>query len=213
VTDWRALAAASQARYDAPHGELDERAVVRLGNAAYAAGLSLLMLESPEAAVWLRRAADRWRESWSLGAAVDAWGRPVGVLKATLLADPDDSLDEPAAWALELGTADAPSPIGRYAAVLALLATARLVEARPLADSLRDAEFPADVAGALAALAAADAEALSPELGSVVRSFETRADFLEDVPVADTALVLATLAHRQGLRAELPQSTTLPPAG
>jgi hypothetical protein len=168
------------------------------------------MLGSPEAAEWLRRAARRWRESWSLGAAVDAWGRPVGVLKATLLADPHGSLDEPAAWALELGAADAPSPIGRYAAVLAQLATGRLADARPLAESLRDDDFPADVAGALVALAAADAAALSPQLAAVVRSFETRGDFLEDLPVADTALVLASLARRQGLRADLPHSAVLP---
>lgn len=212
MTDWRALAAAKQARYESPHGELDERAVVRLGNAAYAAGLSLSMLGSAEAADWFWRAADRWRESWSLGPGVDSWGRPVGVLKATLLAAPGRPLDEPAAWTLELGAAAATSPIGRYAATLALLATDRLPEAQPLAESLCD-DFPADVAGALAALAASDAEALSAHLVSVVRSFETRSEFLEDVPVADTALVLAALAARQGLHAMLPQSAVLPPPG
>ncbi len=211
MTDWHALAAAKQARYGAPHGELDERAVVRLGNAAYAAGLSLLMLGSPEAAVWLLRAADRWRESWDLGTSGDSWGRPVGVLKATLLAGDELPLDGPAAWTLETGVAAAPSPIGRYAAVLALLATGRPAEAVPLAASLcADERFPADVAAALAALASGDADAFATQIASVVRSFETRTEFLEDVPVADTALALAALARRGGLRVELPRSHVLP---
>ena len=68
MTDWASVAEAKRARYDTPHGELDERAVVRLGNAAYAAGLSLLMAGSPAAAEWLLRAAERWRASWDLGA-------------------------------------------------------------------------------------------------------------------------------------------------
>ena len=115
----------SSARYDAPHGELDERAVVRLGNAAYAAGLSLLMLGSPAASEWLLRAAERWRASWDLGPAVDSWGRPVGALKAALLAGDEHVVDDLARWTVGLGATDATSPIGRYAAVLALLATGR----------------------------------------------------------------------------------------
>jgi hypothetical protein len=37
----------------------------------------------------------------------------------------------------------------------------------------------------------------------VLESFETRTEHLEDVPVADTVLVLQALAERRGLRAEL----------
>jgi len=43
-----------------------------------------------------------------------------------------------------------------------------------------------------------------------VRSFETREEFLEDVPVADTALALAELARRNGLDGPLPSSPVLP---
>ena len=37
----------------------------------------------------------------------------------------------------------------------------------------------------------------------MLESFETRDDYLEDVPVADTVLVLQALAAERGLEAEL----------
>jgi len=40
---WIPYAEEKQARYDSPQAELDERGLVRQGNAAYAAGLGLLM--------------------------------------------------------------------------------------------------------------------------------------------------------------------------
>jgi hypothetical protein len=208
---WDALAAEKRARYETPHGELDERAVVRLGNVAYAAGLALLMAGSPEAGLWLRRAAERWRESWDLGASADAWGRPVGALKASLLAGDDAAVSALAAWTLELGVDEASSPIGRYAAGLARLATGDAGAAQDHAAWLagRD-DFPDDVAHALAAIAAGDERRLRPALAAVVASFETRDDYLENVAVADTALALARLARRRGLEAELPRSPVLP---
>ena len=38
---------------------------------------------------------------------------------------------------------------------------------------------------------------------SVLESFETREDYLEDVPVADTVLVLQALAARRNMAADL----------
>lgn len=211
TVDWKALATEKRARYESPHGELDERAVVRLGNVAYAAGLALLMAGSPDAASWLRRAADRWRESWDLGDADDAWGRPVGALKAVLLAVDEGALSQLAEWTLTLAVERAPSPIGRYAAALALLATGDGGKAEEQAAwlSARD-DFPHDVADALVAIAFRDEQQLRRSLASVVESFEERDDYLEDVAVADTALALARLARRRGLAAELPSSPVLP---
>ena len=58
---------------------LDPEQLVRIGNAAYGAGLALLMLgRREEAAEWLDRAALRWRESWE-HATPTSWGRPIGV--------------------------------------------------------------------------------------------------------------------------------------
>src|SRR6478672_8361787 len=113
--DWIPTAHEKKARYDATYGELDERAIVRRGNTAYAAGLALLMAGDPEAADWLRRAAARWRESWDAGEGRESWGRPIGALKASLLAGDDAAVEELARWTLELGSATAPSPVGRYA--------------------------------------------------------------------------------------------------
>ena len=201
--DWIPLFKEKRDRY--------QRSLVAQGNAAYAAGLALLMAGDASAGEWLRRAAARWRESWDAGAPADAWGRPVGALKASLLAGDDAALEALAPWTLELGTATAESPIGRYAATLALLVLQRWPEARHVAESLRDRDdFPRDVADALAYIAAHDVVGCIEAVESVVRSFETREDFLEDVKVADTALVLAELARRRGFDVQLPASPTLP---
>jgi len=211
--DWIPGAEAKRARYEAPHGELDERGLVRRGNTAYAAGLSYLMAGDERAGEWLRRAAARWRESWDAGEGRAAWGRPIGAMKASLLAGDDAAVDELARWTLELGAATADSPIGRYAGALALLSLGRWPEARHVAQTLRDRDdFPHDVAAALAFIAAADAVGCSEAIESVVASFETREEFLEDVAVADTALVLQLLAKRRGLDVTLPRSPVLPQA-
>ncbi len=190
--DWRERYERAAARYAAGETrELDERQLVQLANAAWAAGLCLLMDDDrEEAVVWLRRAAERYRESWS----PDAWGRPIGAMKALLIAG--DDAGGAARWALDAGAAEAESPIGRYAGVLALLVLGRDEEAREVSATLGDG-FPSDVADALAALAASDAAACSTAVASVRRSFDERDSFLEDVPVPDTALALDVLASRR----------------
>ena len=209
--DWIPFVGARKSRYEQQHGQLDERALVRQGNVAYAAGLGLMMAGREDAAEWYRRAAARWRESWDAGGSPEAWGRPVGALKASLLAGDEPAVERLAGWTLELGSATAASPIGRYAAALALLALGRDAEARHVAEALRGRDdFPTDVADTLAAIAAADGSAYAEAVGSVVRSFETREEYLEDAAVADTALVLARLAERRGLDAQLPASPVLP---
>src|SRR5690349_4624994 len=145
-----------------------------------------------EAAVWLRRSAERYRESWSH----DAWGRPIGAMKALLIAG--DDAGDAGRWALDAGAASAESPIGRYAGALALLVLGRDDEAARVAATL-DEDFPGDVADALRALAAHDADAYRAAVDSIRSSFETREAFLEDVPVPDTVLALDALAAQRGL--------------
>jgi hypothetical protein len=196
--DWRARYERAAERYRRGETrELDERQLVQLANAAWVAGLSLLMAGERSAAErWLRRAAARYRESWDAGAAADAWGRPIAAIKALLIADEDAT--ETARWALEAGAARAESPIGRYAGTLALLVLGRDEEAAALAATLGEA-FPSDAAQALRALAGGDAAGYGAAVESVRRSFETRDAFLGDLPVADTALALDALAARRGL--------------
>jgi len=59
-------------------------------------------------------------------------------------------------------------------------------------------------------LVASDRTAYGVAVGAVLESFEQRPDFLEDVPVADTVLVLQLLAARRDLASELPVSPLLP---
>jgi tetratricopeptide (TPR) repeat protein len=191
--------------------DVRQRQLTRLGNAAYAAGEALLMLgRHGEAAEWLDRAAGRYRESID-AAPAGSWGRPIGALKAHVLAGDWAAAEDDARWALELGAGEADSPVGRYAAALAHLALGDAPAARIAADALRTHEgFPRDVADALAYVAAEDVIGYVEAVESVLRSFEERDDYLEDMPVADTVVVLQALAARRGLpEAEL-NSSLLP---
>ena len=67
---------------------------------------------------------------------------------------------------------------------------------------IRD-DFPADVGDALAYLAAQDVVGYTEAVEAVLESFEARDEYLEDVPVADTVLVLQALARRRGIEVEL----------
>jgi hypothetical protein len=207
---WGERAEAAIARYRGGETrEADQRQLTQLGNAAWAAGLSLLMDgRLDESCEWLRRAAERYRDSWQ-DAPANSWGRPIAAMKALLLAGDDAS---PAArWALEAGAEDAESPIGRYAAALALLVLGDDGEARAPASTLVDRDdFPQPVAGAVVALAAADGKGYRVAVESVLESFEERTDFLEDVPVADTVLVLQVLAEQRALSVDFPASALLP---
>src|SRR6266404_9631520 len=156
---WSERAEAAIARYlTGEERGLDQRQLTQLANAAWAVGLCLLMDgRRDEAAEWLSRAAARYRESWEAGAPAASWGRPIAAMKALLIADDDAS--DAARWALDVGAAEAESPVGRYAATLAYLVLGRDVDARIAAESLVDRdEFPrgvADTVLVLQALAAA----------------------------------------------------------
>jgi hypothetical protein len=195
-TDWDEVAARQERRSD------DALGPVHRGNAAYGAGLAHLMRGDAEAARrWLDRAVEAYRESWA-DAPPESWGRPIAGMKSRLLAG--EPADAEAQWALDAGAADAASPIGRYAAALAYLVRGEDTEARVHADAITARhDFPRDVAGALAALSAADRDAYVEAVESVLASFEHRNDYLEDVAVADTVLVLQALAEPRGLRADL----------
>ena len=181
-----------------------------MGNAAAAAGLSLLLGgEREEAAGWLDRAADRYRDSWD-DAPPDSWGRPIGAVKARVIAGDWQGAAEDARWALGAGAGDADGPIGRYAAALAAAVLEDWAAVALHADAIRSRDdFPAAVGDALAAIAAKDGPGSTAAIEAVLESFEAREDYLEDVPVADTVIVLQALADRRGLSVEL-RSPLLP---
>jgi tetratricopeptide (TPR) repeat protein len=210
--DWSAHLDREESRYrdgearlgDAADADARQRQLTRLGNVAGGAGLALLMSgRSEEAADWFARAAARYRESFA-DAPPDSWGRPIGAIKSLVLAGDWPSAEEAARWAIEAGATEAQSPIGRYAAALALLVLGRDTEARPHADAIRTREdFPGAVGDALAFLAAEDLVGYTEAVEAVLESFETRDEYLEDLPVADTVLVLQALAARRDLAANL----------
>jgi hypothetical protein len=212
VSDWQAHVGREVKRYadgDArlpalADGDDRQRQLTRMGNAAGGAGLALLMdSRHDEALTWFARAAERYRESFP-EAPPGSWGRPIGAVKARVLAGDWEGAEKDALWALEVGSAEAESPIGRYATCLALLVLDRDEEAVPVASSLREDEsFPKDVASALLGIASRDPGTYEKAVRSVLRSFETREEYLEDIPVADTVIVLQALAERRTMAVEL----------
>ena len=220
MSDWREHQQREEERYrdgeqrldDAPDGDARQRQLTRIANAANGAGLALLMQGNRDgAADWLTRAAVRYRESFT-DAPPGSWGRPIGAVKARVLAGDWAGAEADARWTLETGAADAESPIGRYAACLALLVLGRDADARPLASSLRERDdFPPAVADALATIGAEDRLGYVNAIEDVLESFETRDEYLEDVPIADTVIVLQALAARRDIAAEL-ASPLLPAA-
>ena len=160
---------------------LDQRQLTQLGNAAWAAGLSLLMAgRRDEAAGWLP----------PLGGALP---RELERCAARLVG-PADRRDEGAAPRRRRrrrtpragrSTPAPPTPSPRSAATpgaLALLVLGDDLGARVLGSTLRDRDdFPPDVADALVELAGADRVEYAIAIDNVLESFEQRADFLEDV--------------------------------
>jgi hypothetical protein len=214
VPDWNELRQRAAERYEDGAARLPDepdarqRQLTRMGNAAGAAGLAELM-DGRDGREWFARAAESYRQSWE-HAPPESWGRPIGAIKARILAGDWDGAADDARWALEAGAADSESPIGRYAAALAFGVLGEWVDMRVQADSARTHEIvPSEVADALAYVAAEDVVGYAEAIEAVLESFETRDKYLEDIPVADTVLVLQALAARRGMVVEL-ESELLP---
>jgi len=210
--DWEEHAEREEARYAdgltrlPSDPDLRQKQLVRVAMAATGAGLARLMQgRRAEAVGWFARSAERFRESYA-DAPPGSWGRLIGAVKARVLAGDWDGAEADAGWALGQESAESESAIGRYAAVLALLVLGRDDAAGALAGTLRaepgDA-FPGPVSDALAGLASGDADVYRDGVARVLVSFEEREAYLEDIPVADTVVVLEALAGRRRLAAGL----------
>ena len=190
---------------EADEPDLRQKQLTRMGNAAGGAGLAFLMQgDEDQAGEWFHRAADRYQESME-EAPPGSWGRPIGAMKALVLAADWDDAEDTARWTLELGSArhrladrsvrgDPRSPDPRRG-------RRRRVPSRRRCGERED--FPQDVADSLATLAANDRLGYAYAVESVLESFAKRDEYLEDIPVADTVLVLQALAERRDLAAEL----------
>ncbi len=214
MPNWEELGKHARLRYEDGAARLPDdpdarqRQLTRMGNAAGAAGLAEVMGGS-DGREWFARAAERYRESWE-HAPAESWGRPIGAIKARILGGDWDGAAADARWAIEAGAAETTSPIGRYAAALAYGALGDWDDMRVHADYARTHEtFPSEVADALAFIAAEDVVGYVEAVEAVLASFETREEYLEDMPVADTVLVLQALAGRRAMAVEL-ESELLP---
>ena len=147
--------------------------------------------------------------SWE-GAPPGSWGRPIGAMKSRLIAGDLRVLAGTRGGRSTRARERSESPIGRYAAALALLVLGEDARAADIAATLRGRDdFPSAVADSLVALAAGDAGAYEGSIRALLADFESRDEFLEDMPVADTVLALQALASRRGLTASL-RSPLLP---
>lgn len=208
--DWEQGAARASERFDDGAARLPDdtderqRQLTRMGNAAWAAGLSHLMLgRRDDASEWLVRAAETYRRSWP-DAPAGSWGRPIGAMKSRLIAGDLDGAGEDARWALDAGAAESESPIGRYAAALAQLTLGEDDAAAALGATLTGAEFtPPVVSDSITALAMRDRPAYQAAIEALVADFEVRTEFLEDIAVADTVLALQALAEVRELSVPL----------
>jgi hypothetical protein len=210
--DWEAHAEREEDRYRDGLGRIPhdpdgrQKHLVRVAMASTGAGLARLMQgRRAEAAGWFARSAERFRQSYE-SAPAGSWGRLIGAVKARVLAGDWEGAAVDARWTLAERPGEADSPIGRYAAALAQLVLEEDTEAAELAAALaREPEeaFPRPVAEALGGLAARDQDGYAEAVGRVLDSFETREAYLEDVPVADTVIVLEALAARRGIAARL----------
>ena len=217
MVDWASHLERAERRYADGEARLPsdpdarQKQLVRLGMAATAAGLALLMEgRRDEAGLWFDRSATRFRESWE-SAPPGSWGRPIGALKARVLAGDRAGARDDARWTLSLGP-ESGSAIGRYAAALATLVLDEDRRTAPLAASLQnepDDGFPRPVADALAGLAAREAADYAEAVRAVLTSFEERDEYLEDIPVADTVAVFERLAAERCIAAGL-RSPLLP---
>ena len=169
------------------------------GKRAGGAGLAFLMDgRADDASEWLHRAAERYRESMA-EAPPGSWGRPIGAMKALVLADDWAGAEDAARWALELGAAEAESPIGRYAGSLALLILGRDSRRRDPRRTIRTTRSSRTTSPTRwHASPRSDVPGYTSRSRSVLESFETREEYLEDIAVADTVLVLQALAARRG---------------
>lgn len=216
--EWEQHAEREEARYQDGWQRLPEepeprqKQLVRIAMAAGGAGLARLMQgRLAEAAGWFTRSAERYRESYE-HAPPESWGRLIGTVKARVLAGDWGGAETDARWALDQRPGESGSPIGRYAGALSALVLADDERASELAaDLTRESveAFPRPVAEALAALANRDSDRYATALEEVLTSFETREEYLEDIPVADTVLVLEAIAEKRGMAAR-PRSALLP---
>jgi hypothetical protein len=187
------------------HRELMKAAIERDGQAQRA----LLAGDIAEARFVFADASSCYRRSWE-AAPPRSFGRLVGMLKSAVLAG--SGHDQAAYARAAIDAEDAQSPTAAYALGIAALILNDDHAAVEAARTMRGTGEPAFVrtAEAIEALASRDAAAYERALRQIVADFESRAEHLTGVAIADTALMLELLASERGITGGI-QSDLLPP--
>jgi len=154
----------------------------------------------------LAEAAGRYRLSWE-AAPPRSYGRLVGMLKSAVIAGEGPGA---AAYARSQLEEECDSPTSCYALAIAALAEGHDALAARAAEGMRagDGAFQR-TADAITALVARDAAGYSAALEAIIDDFAARDAHLTGVPIADTAVMLETLAVPRGL-AVRPASPLVP---
>jgi hypothetical protein len=154
-----------------------------------------------------REVAELYRQSWETAHA-RAFGRLVGMLKASVLAG--GGVAEAAYARAALVDVDQGSATANYARAIAALIAGDDEDALAWATLLSEGTDAFARAGeAISGLAAHDEPRYAAALEAIVPDFEERSQHLTGVAIADTALMLETLAARRGLAAGI-ESPVLP---
>lgn len=162
------------------------------------------------ARVSFREAVELYRQSWE-AAPPRSYGRLVGLLKAAVLAG--GGAEEANYVRAALVDASPRSSTASYAQALAALILGEDADAQVWALRMSaGTEAFGRTAEALAALAAYDGGKYAVALAAIVHDFEQRTEHLTGVAIADTALVLNTLAGRRGVVVAI-ESPVLPAIG
>lgn len=186
---------------EGPHLDLLREAIATEATAQRA-----LLAGDGAARAGMLEASRLYRASWE-AAPPNSFGRLIGMLKAAVIAG---AAGEAAAYALTEISADAGSAPARYAVAIAALVEGDDGKAATAAAGMRDASPPfARAAEAITALARRDREGYADALGEIVADFEGRSEHLTGVAIADTALMLETLAEERGVACR-PASRLLP---
>jgi hypothetical protein len=168
---------------------------------------ALLAGDQPAAREAFAAAAELYRQSWD-AAPPASYGRLIGMVKSAVLAGAGQRQADYVRTVL--AGEEEMSPTASYAAAVAALIRGDDNEARHRADGMRaGSDAFARTADAITALAQRDQDAYEPALLAIVVDFENREQFLTNVPVADTALMLQRLAQRRGMSAAV-ESPLLP---
>ena len=210
MEDWEERAARARVRYEdgaarlPEAGDESQRQLTRMGNAAWAAGLSLLMLgRGKEADEWLMAAADTYRESWP-DAPAGSWGRPIGAMKSRLIAGDLDGARADARWASRKAP---PTPRARSGATQVRSPTSSSATTGPRQRTSRRSgkprRFPTPSPRRSRRSPFGTRRATSRRSATSWPTSSPGTEYLEDVPVADTVLALQELAAARGIEVAL----------